>query len=168
MRQPNKLLYRFANGTFVFSVLSLAAVCALRTVPQLAGLETFAVTSGSMEPSIPRGSLIFVDPSRQTPVKGAVLTCRLGGDAQRTVTHRVYEVKEDGTFLLKGDANETPDLSVTGNEDVIGTVVGKLPVAGTLQAAEWFKLPMILAMGVSGAVSAWGVPEHTGKGDEPR
>lgn len=71
------------------------------------------VISGSMEPGIPTGSMIF---SRTVPAaeitEGDVITVNRVGSTS-LVTHRVVSIKDlgDGTFeaVLKGDANEQND-----------------------------------------------------------
>lgn len=157
---------KIANGIFTLSAVSLLFCGAVNTLPKLAGFETYAVTSGSMEPAIRKNALILVDPAMRTPVKGAVLTCRIGRDENRTVTHRVEEVNADGTFVLKGDANETADLAVSDPGDVIGTVVHSIPFLGFVQKTDRFKMPLLLAMSTSGVILARMNSNHTTKGEQ--
>ena len=164
MKQRQSILHLIAGGIFILSASGLLTCGVLNGLPEITGLETFAVTSGSMEPTIAKGSLIFVNTRERTPVKGAVLTCKLGGDENRTVTHRVTEVLEDGTFLLKGDANDTADLSVTSPDDVIGTVVQCLPHLGITGNTDWLRIVLIIAMSASGVAFVCMEPEKTMKG----
>jgi phage repressor protein C with HTH and peptisase S24 domain len=46
--------------------------------------------------------------------------------------HRVVEVVEDGTYRLRGDANDTADLTPVGRTEVDGVVVRVLPAGAWL------------------------------------
>ena len=125
------------RDALVISTCVLSLCGAVFLVPQLRGLKMYAVTSGSMEPAIPEGALILVDPAERTPEVGAVMTYRLGGNDQgMTVTHRVHEIRPNGTLLMKGDANTAPDLNVISPDCLIGTVVSSIPRLGFLQSAK--------------------------------
>lgn len=76
------------------------------------GFRTQVVISGSMEPSIPTGSLLVVGPIAASNIAvGDVVTVdrSVGGGL---VTHRVIEttpVDEQVSLKLQGDANASPD-----------------------------------------------------------
>jgi signal peptidase I len=92
-------------------VLVVAAV-ALVVAWKVGGLVPLVVTSGSMSPGMPAGSLLFVREVPDTAVRvGDVITFDAPGAAGR-VTHRVIERIERGGrpyFRTQGDANEQPD-----------------------------------------------------------
>lgn len=80
----------------------------------LAGLRTYTVLSGSMEPTYHTGSVIYVKKIAAEDIQaGTVITFMLNEDT--VVTHRVVEVvpdEEDPTvlrFRTKGDANDAED-----------------------------------------------------------
>ena len=56
-------------GTCILSLFGLVVL-----IPKLNGLKLYAVTSGSMAPAIPAGSLILVDPAQKTPHVGEIIT----------------------------------------------------------------------------------------------
>lgn len=101
------------------------------TVPRLFAVRPLVVESGSMEPAIPTGSVVFVNEKDREPEKGEVVTVSLPGSGRDPiyVTHRVSEVTTDGEIETKGDANDNPDgyLPVSS---VIGTVLFHFPKAG--------------------------------------
>lgn len=96
------------GGTVVVIVLLVATIG-----PRLLPYRTFTVLSGSMEPTIPVGSMIFdreVDAS--TLARGDVVTFHPPGHADKLVTHRIARVEEGkaGSFLVtRGDANGVAD-----------------------------------------------------------
>ncbi len=96
------------------------------------GIETKIVQSGSMEPSIPVGSVVFVRPSASYEV-GDIVT--FGEDTASVVptTHRVVSVRTVGgteLYATKGDANEEADPREVARSEVIGKVFLSVPYAG--------------------------------------
>ncbi len=99
-------------------------------LPLSEAIQTFTVRSGSMEPAIPTGSLIFVRPT-ETYVAGDVITIKT--DDGKTVTHRIIEtVRTDigMAFRTKGDNNEDPDPVEVMPVDIIGKTYLILPYIG--------------------------------------
>jgi len=100
-------------------VLLLAAVTIL--VPRFTGSVPLTVLSGSMEPTLPVGSLVVVRPVEAADVRiGDVVTYLPNPDDPTAVTHRVTGIthRTDGgrTFTLQGDANDAPDLPVQDHQ----------------------------------------------------
>lgn len=90
----------------------VGVVCLLATVACLVlGVRPMVVTSGSMSPAIPAGSLAFAQPQPVDGVRvGDVVTVDTGRRSR--VMHRVVAVAPAGSrtaLTLKGDANATPD-----------------------------------------------------------
>lgn len=97
------------------------------SVPKIFGFQSFAVTSGSMEPYLPTGSLIWI---REEPIVqvGDVITFLLG---ETVVTHRVQQVLEETQQVVtKGDANQTRDAGPVSYEQILGTVQWAVPGLG--------------------------------------
>ncbi|MDH7555369.1 MAG: signal peptidase I [Candidatus Methanosuratincola sp.] len=146
----------------IFFVVFIGGVYTIRIVSGT-NLPVAAVQSGSMEPNIPTGSLIFVqavDPSEivagPPPVGDTVIYVQPGTRVADyfiftsydplPISHRVIEkVEVDGTyyFLTKGDANAYPDqspsnpLSWVPEDRIIGKVVFSIPYLG--YPFLWFK-----------------------------
>lgn len=102
----------------------------------LTGREPFIIVGGSMEPSIPVGSLVFatrIDP--MTITVGDVVTVR--ADNGVVVTHRVSRVVDatDGrSFELTGDANASADGGLVPARAIVGTTDLYLPYGGYARA----------------------------------
>ena len=96
------------TGSVVVIVLLIATIG-----PRLLPYRTFTVLSGSMEPSIPTGSMIFdsqIDAADLT--RGDVVTFHPPGQPDKLVSHRIVRVEEtkQGSFLVtRGDANGVVD-----------------------------------------------------------
>lgn len=106
-----------AGGVLTTSWVLLRVVLILACIAIIVAWRGFNVTpmaivSGSMEPSIPTNSLIFVEEVAPAKVKvGDVITFDAPGPTPR-VTHRVVERKMiDGAwfFTTRGDANDVND-----------------------------------------------------------
>ncbi|MBD3366115.1 signal peptidase I [candidate division WWE3 bacterium] len=114
-----------------------------KKVPQyilafLAGIGAFALTlrfelllvqTSSMEPTIPKATIILVD--KTAPYKkGDVITFKI---KDSLVTHRLIQTKttENNRFLTtKGDANNYIDKIPLTSKDVLGRVIFTFPYLG--------------------------------------
>ena len=97
-----KIFFRCIGNT----VLGLMLVTALvLLIPGLFGIRPYVVYSGSMEPEIPTGAVVFTKEGEFSPKKGDIITFHNG---DTVVTHRVVK-KEKDIFITKGDANKTED-----------------------------------------------------------
>jgi signal peptidase len=114
--------------------VSLGVLVLGRLVP-LTGHPTLVVAGPSMATSIPIGAAVILDPVRSADLAvGQVVSLRSGAD-RAIFTHRIVRLADrDGTLWLetKGDANATPDPSLTPAVAVIGRVALAIPFAGYL------------------------------------
>ncbi len=119
-------------GTLALVVLIVA--CIPLTVPRMLGYELYTVVSGSMEPAIPTGSLVYVEHVDPTEVaEGDVIAFYSAQDASSVITHRVVTNSTVmGEFITKGDANEENDMSPISYASLIGRVAKSIPKAGAL------------------------------------
>ena len=114
----------------VVIILVTLAAALLLAAPGLLGWQQMTVLTGSMEPEIPVGSMVYVEAVEpETLAEGDVATfAQADGD---TVTHRVVRNRTvEGELVTKGDANAEEDVEPVPYERVIGKVVLTVPVAG--------------------------------------
>ena len=116
----------------VIGTLLLIAVIATSiplAVPSLLGYEIYNVTSGSMEPTLPVGSVIYVEHVEPETVKSDdIIAFHSGGSV---VTHRVVDnYLFEGKIATKGDANAMQDFSDVKYSDFIGRVKYHFPYLG--------------------------------------
>jgi signal peptidase len=82
-------------------------------VQRTGAAQLLTVVSGSMQPTLPLGSLVVVVPRDAAGVRaGDVITFSPPGDNTRTVTHRVVDVQGTGDDVqvhTRGDANPVAD-----------------------------------------------------------
>ena len=114
----------------VMLLLALALLLPVAT-PRIAGYETYAVETASMNPQILVGALAVVRPAGAANlVEGDVVAYQRGDVVivHRVVTNQVVE----GYLITKGDANELEDQDPVRYESVIGPVVFSVPYLGTI------------------------------------
>ena len=125
------------------------------TVPRFFGITPYIVLSGSMEPLIQTGSVAFIDHNRVLPAVGDIITYETGDlSSPVLVTHRVVKKNSDGSLIMKGDANEAPDISAVTHDQIIGTYVASIPKAGYLlskmnRAEIYILVGLIILLNVS-------------------
>lgn len=101
------------------------------TVPNYMGYQVYNVVSGSMEPTIPIGSVIYVKGRDPVEIeKGDIIAFRSGDSV---IMHRVVDNKiVEGTFTTKGDANDTEDINEVPYASLVGIVERHIPVLGQI------------------------------------
>lgn len=111
-------------GVAILSIIFL-------TILYLLGYHPRIVLSGSMEPTLSKGSLSFIDihESVDKMEEGDIIAFRL--QSGQEVTHRIT-VKHQGYFITKGDANEIEDYAPVSYEQVIGKTAFWIPKVGNI------------------------------------
>lgn len=123
--------FKIIINTILALLVMLGVFVVFSFVPFPGNYKVFTVQSGSMEPTIHTGSLIFVKPLAEYEV-GDIITKKTN-DPKITITHRIIEKKDDDgriTFQTKGDANDGNDMEDTLQGLVIGKMIFKLPYLG--------------------------------------
>lgn len=118
------------NGISAVLLSLMVVLAVLLAGVRLVGIRPYAVTSGSMVPVYPVGSLLYVRSAEARDVAvGDPITFYLDGDT--VATHRVIGIDaENGCFYTKGDANASADGSPVPFDALIGMPVFCLPVLG--------------------------------------
>ena len=115
-----------AERTGRFFLAAVAAAGAAFFLLPFMDIRADVVLSGSMEPVLKTGSVVFTDMSRTLPAEGDIITYRLG---ESYVTHRVVR-REGRYFITRGDANDEEDLSPVSREQIVGRVLFSIPFLG--------------------------------------
>ena len=149
------------NTVATFALLLSAILVALLVVlPRLTGAIPLTVLSGSMEPTIPVGSVVFVQPIDPHDIRpGDVITFQAAPGSDELVTHRVIKVQRETvplSFVTKGDANKGKDLDPTPMGAVHGRVWFHVPVIGAVGAfmhggVGWGTLALCAGVLIAGA-----------------
>lgn len=140
-------------------ILGCASVLALAVlVPRAAGATPYTILTGSMQPGLPPGTLIVVQPVEDLSEVGigTVITYQLRSGQPEVVTHRVVAVRTtlDGEFQLQtqGDANSVPDERWVRPEQVRGQLWYSVPQLGRLNVLLEGNERQLLVYGAAAAL----------------
>ena len=119
----------------IFLILIILFACLMILGPFL-GFRSEVVLSGSMEPAIPAGGVVFVRPIEPAEIREGNIIMYTSRDGTNLVTHRVVRVESDAAsglrFVTRGDANRDPDPNPIPARQVVGTIWFHLPFIGIL------------------------------------
>ncbi len=117
-----KVIPALCNVLGTVLLLGVISLCLPLSLPRIFGYQAFEVTSGSMEPELPVGSVVFVRKVDPVDIKvDEIIAYRDGDDI---ITHRVTTNRTSlGEFVTKGDANDMKDPNPVPYDAVIGRVV---------------------------------------------
>ncbi len=135
-----KSIFQIQLTLLILAILPLAVFTLLTSKSTfLLGIRSMVVLSGSMEPSIGTGGVVYVQPA-STYSKGEVISFTT--ESGMTVTHRIVEVTKnsDGiAYRTKGDANSVQDSELVPHKNVIGKSIFSVPYLGYI--INWLKTP---------------------------
>lgn len=126
-------IFKILLNSILILFLGFGVLVLFSTIPFAGNYKIFTVQSGSMEPKIKTGSLIFTKSNDSYRV-GDVITRRTL-DANSTITHRIIEEKKQektgqSVFVTKGDANDSEDSEIVSPESIVGKVIFTVPYLG--------------------------------------
>jgi len=117
--------YSIAIVLLLFSGLSFGGVVKARIV-----------LTGSMEPAISTGDIIITTPiTRKEPKLGDVVAYqakRFNGENVAVFSHRIISGDIRSGFVVKGDANKSPDNQKPVGSDILGVVIFVIPFLGNI------------------------------------
>lgn len=116
---------------FVCNLYFIAARAITGEHPTLCGYSTAIVVSGSMSGTIEVDDMVIIH-RRDSYSWGDIITYK---DGENLVTHRIVEIFEDGSYITKGDANNTADSEPVPFDSVIGRVALTIPKIGRFISA---------------------------------
>lgn len=118
-------------------------------VPSMFGYSALTVKTGSMAGTIEMGDMIIIHKEDDYKI-GDVITYLHEGDKIPT-THRIININQnDGSFLTRGDANNTKDPEAVTEDIILGKMVKIYPKAGIfmswVQTEGWIYIVACLAI----------------------
>ena len=139
--------FQILSAVFMTVVLVLAVLLA---GTRLIGLTPYAVVSGSMEPRYPVGSLIYVKHMEPEEISIGDPITFVMNESLMVATHRVVAINAEGSFITKGDANETVDGSPVHPNNLLGEPQFAIPYLGYLSVFLASGQGKIVLLGVLG------------------
>jgi len=153
----------------VLVALCLLALVLGRILP-MTGRPILVVAGGSMEPTIPLGAAVVVEPVDPADLTvGDIVSLRSGPDGA-IFTHRIVRIADrDGQlwFETKGDANDQADPSITSARSIIGRTILVLPLAGYLIALLSLTsgVVFVLSLGLLLLMATWALDDRRSPDD---
>jgi signal peptidase len=133
--------YTLSAVLITFSVLSASGFVKARIV-----------LTGSMEPSISSGDIVILAPTPRAEPKiddvVAYTGRRFSGEAVGTFTHRIIGGDAQSGFLVKGDANPSPDVQKPTKNDVSGVVFFVIPFIGKFLTPKMLMILVPVGLGL--------------------
>ena len=109
------------------------------------------VLTGSMEPVISSGDIILTTPpTRIAPKQGdvvAYIAKRFDGSPVGVFSHRIIGGSAEEGFIVKGDANPSPDVQRPKISDIDGVVIYTIPFLGKILAPRTLLVLIPLLVG---------------------
>ena len=123
---------RICSVTGTVLIVTVILLCSLLVLPGMTGFHMYNVLSGSMEPAIPVGSLLYVRSGDPEQVEDEDIIAFYGSlEDSGIITHRVVKNNVvSGTFTTKGDANDKEDPTPVSYDNYIGRVTLSVPYVG--------------------------------------
>ena len=121
------------------TIIILQKIIWKNKTPSFLGYKNFIVLTGSMEPTLNIGDIIFV--KETADIKQQDIVAFKVNDA--VVTHRVVEIKKENEktfYITKGDANSSNDTELLRIENIEGKYIFKIPFLG--KAILFFQKPI--------------------------
>lgn len=122
-------------------------------IPSFLGYKNFIILSGSMEPTLNIGDVIFIKETEKIEENDIVSFNENGN----VITHRVVEIIEQDEldiqngkelYKTKGDANESEDQNLVAKEDIEGVYCFKIPKIGVIITFLQSKVGIVVFLGV--------------------
>jgi signal peptidase len=133
--------YAFAILLMVFAGLSFTG-----------NVKARIVLTGSMAPAINVGDVILTLPiAKKAPQIDDVIAYqakRFNGENVAVFSHRIIDGDVENGFIVKGDANKSPDPQKPTGEDILGVVFFVIPFIGNLLTPKALFLLLPCAFGL--------------------
>jgi signal peptidase len=133
--------YAFAILLMVFAGLSFTG-----------NVKARIVLTGSMAPAINVGDVILTLPiAKKAPQLDDVIAYqakRFNGENVAVFSHRIIDGDVENGFIVKGDANKSPDPQKPTAEDILGVVFFVIPFIGNLLTPKALFLLIPCAFGL--------------------
>lgn len=139
----DSIIFRAIMNVVIIILLLIALVM---NISAFTKYQSLAVISGSMEPTLPYGSLIVISPQNQYQAEDIVTFHSTGDGAVKRFTHRIVSISGD-LVATKGDANNTIDPEPTSISRAEGKVVVTIPYIGYLVMffeKSWVKIAAVI------------------------
>lgn len=119
----------------------------------LGGTTGFLIVQGqSMLPTILPGSLVIIKEADRYNLDEIVAYDEGKDFGHKTVVHRIIEITDENSFLIKGDNNPRPDLGHPTQDQILGKVIFSTPYVGDVIGMLRNPIVLIIAAAIIAVV----------------
>ena len=141
------------NNVIKFIGYALSGILISFSVLSASGfMKARIVLTGSMEPVISPGDIVLLAPTPRTQPKlgdiAAYTARRFSGESVGIFTHRIIGGDPINGWIMKGDANLSPDVQKPKAEDMNGVVFFIIPWIGKLMAPKMLMILIPVGVGI--------------------
>lgn len=130
-------LFRFLRFLIVFVLFFVSLFFIFLALPIKNNVKLYAVSSGSMSPKIPQGSLVVVQPGDNYQNGNIITFWPRNTSSNNLMTHRIIGKVRDFSgrdfYKTRGDANQSSDSELVSKNQIVGRVVFSIPILGYLR-----------------------------------
>lgn len=150
---PTQARNRRLSNIVKYIGYALSAILISFSVLSASGfIKARIVLTGSMEPTIKPGDIVILAPTPRTqPELGdiaAYTARRFSGEEVGVFTHRIIGGDPVNGFIMKGDANPSPDVQKPKLEDISGVVFFVIPFVGKLMSMKMLMILIPVGVGI--------------------
>jgi len=128
-KENMKIFSKLMNCIATVVTILVIAAAGVLFVPRIFGYTPYIVLSGSMEPVIETGSVVFINTEDTDVAPDDIIAFKEENGAM--VTHRVVSYDAaTGAYTTKGDANDIVDANTVTQEQIVGTYEKHIPKLG--------------------------------------
>lgn len=143
-KEKEKKRQDIINNVITFILIVLIIVCAYffyqkfiqkENPINLFGYKSFVILTGSMEPNLMPGDMIFAKSSTKENLKVGDIITFWQNDTSTSTTHRIVDIIEkDGKtyYQTKGDNNSSNDSDLVPYEKIVGTMIFRVSKMGKM------------------------------------
>jgi len=143
---------KIGNAMKYFGYVLSAILISFSVLSASGFVKARIVLTGSMAPAINTGDIVLLAPTpRAEPKVGDIVAYtarRFSGESVGIFTHRIIGGDPVNGWLMKGDANPSPDVQKPKPEDVGGVVFFIIPWVGTLMTPKMLMILIPVGVGI--------------------
>ena len=134
-----KKIFKVLEWVIFILLIVLLFLIASPLLPTKIYISTHVVSTGSMEPEIKTGSVVFSTLKNQEIDIDDIIVFQSPDNPEVNVIHRVVEKEEDG-YITKGDNNDNQDDWTVFEDNIKGEVIFTIPYVGYV--IDFLKTPL--------------------------
>ena len=124
-------------------ILIIQSAIQPKETPELVGIKSYVIISGSMQPELNIGDIVIVKKVEDLQ-EGDIISFRQG---QSVITHRINKIMDENgeiVYQTKGDNNNVEDADILTEDNIIGEVKFSIPKIGYIM--NFLSKPMVVAV----------------------